>query len=155
MESFKALILTVGLPRSGKSTWARKFIPFCPVVNPDSIRLALYGSAFVPSAEKIVWAHTDLMIRSLFLYGHSFVILDATNTTRQQREQWISPQWKTWYKIFSTKADICMDRAREEGNEGLLQAIARMSAEFEVASILHEDVVAAPDEDLFTMMRVG
>ena len=35
------LIVMVGLPRSGKTTWARK--QGYPIVNPDSIRLAFHG----------------------------------------------------------------------------------------------------------------
>jgi len=37
----KILILTVGLPRSGKSTWAAK--KGFPIVSPDAIRLAMHG----------------------------------------------------------------------------------------------------------------
>ncbi|KKK82651.1 hypothetical protein LCGC14_2801230, partial [marine sediment metagenome] len=48
----KKLILTVGLPRSGKSTWARK--QGHPIVNPDSIRLALYGEPFIEEAEPMI-----------------------------------------------------------------------------------------------------
>ena len=33
----KKLIMTIGLPRSGKSTWART--QACPIVNQDSIKL--------------------------------------------------------------------------------------------------------------------
>lgn len=44
----KKLILTIGLPRSGKSTWAKQ--QGCPVVNPDSIRLALHGKAYIQEA---------------------------------------------------------------------------------------------------------
>jgi predicted kinase len=50
----KILILTVGLPRSGKSSWSRQ--QTFPVVNPDSIRLALHGLRFAPEAEPFVWA---------------------------------------------------------------------------------------------------
>ena len=73
----KTLILTVGLPRSGKSTWAMQ--QGYPVVNPDSIRLALHGHRFREESEEHVWAIAKTMVNSLFIAGHDKVIVDATN----------------------------------------------------------------------------
>ncbi|GAF94425.1 unnamed protein product, partial [marine sediment metagenome] len=64
----KKLILTVGLPRSGKTTWARK--QGIPMVNPDSIRLALHGKAFIEEAEPMIWTIAKYMVRALFIAGH-------------------------------------------------------------------------------------
>ena len=91
----KTLILTVGLPRSGKSSWAR--CQGYPVVNPDSIRLRLHGQVFAPQAEPFVWAVAHLMVESLFEAGHSTVILDATNISRRRRRGWRtnSARWST------------------------------------------------------------
>jgi predicted kinase len=74
----KTLIMTVGLPRSGKSTWA--IAQGHPVVCPDAIRLALHGQPFIATAEPVVWATAKLMVASLFEAGHGVVILDATNS---------------------------------------------------------------------------
>lgn len=67
------LLVTVGLPRSGKSTWAKQ--QGAPVVNPDAIRLALHGQAFLQEAEPLVWVMAKYMVEALFLAGHSTVIL--------------------------------------------------------------------------------
>jgi len=79
----KRLICTVGLPRSGKSTWARQQ-PF-PVVSTDAIRQNLYGQAFWKPGEKMLWALADLMVRTLFDSGAETVILDACNISRFSR----------------------------------------------------------------------
>ena len=84
----KTLIAMVGLPRSGKSTWAKK--AGHPIVSPDAIRLALHGQRFISEAEPFVWAIAKAMVRALFLAGHSAVILDATNNTRKRRDEWKS-----------------------------------------------------------------
>jgi len=76
----KKLIMTVGLPRSGKSTWARK----------QGHPIAKY------------------MVQSLFLAGHDTVILDATNTTAQRREEWDSTDWNVEYKLFETDMNIVL-----------------------------------------------
>lgn len=119
------LIMTVGLPRSGKSTWAKQ--SGHPVVCPDSIRLALHGQAFYGPAEPMVWAIARLMVRSLFLSGHETVVLDSTNGTRARRDEWKSREWRREFKILDTKIEECRARASEE----LLAVIDRMAAKWE------------------------
>jgi predicted kinase len=119
------LILTVGLPRSGKSSWARQ--QGFPVVNPDSIRLALHGQVYRQEAERFVWAHAHLMVESLFLAGHQVVILDATNIVRRLRTEWESPRWRTLLRVFDTPAEECRRRA-SINRPDLLPIIDRMAS---------------------------
>ena len=123
----KILICTVGLPRSGKTYWSRR--QAYPVVNPDSIRLALHGLRYAANAEPFVWAIARLMVRSLFLAGHRTVILDATNTTRKRRDEWQSLEWGTFFKVFDTPKQECLRRA--EGDAEILPVIERMAAQWE------------------------
>lgn len=129
MDPLPALVLTVGLPRSGKSTWARA--QGHPVVNPDALRLALHGQRFYAPAEPLVWAAARLMVRALFLAGHKTVILDATNTTRQRRDEWLSDEWATYYKPVPTPADACRARAEAAGDAEIIPVIDRMAAAYE------------------------
>ena len=125
----KTLILTVGLPRSGKTTWARQ--QSYPIVNPDSIRLALHGERFIGLAEKFVWAIAQVMVRALFLAGHDTVILDATNTTDKRRDEWISTQWNVVYHVVPTSRDECIARAEAEGDEYIKPIIDKMALEYQ------------------------
>lgn len=118
------LIMMVGLPRSGKSTVARNLGH--PIVNPDSIRLALHGKAFEPLAEDMVWAIAKIAIRSLFMAGHDTVILDATNVTRKRRSAWKDNEWRREYVELSTEPDECWRRAIATGKHYLLPVIDRM-----------------------------
>lgn len=104
------LVCMVGLPFSGKTTWA-KSAGGCPIVNPDSIRLALHGQSYIESAEPYVWAIAHTMVLALFLAGHNTVILDACNNTRKRREEWISEQYATVFKVIDTPAEVCLERA--------------------------------------------
>lgn len=124
LEYDKILILTVGLPHSGKSTWAKE--QGFPIVNPDSIRLAVHGQKYLESAEHLVWAIAKTMVSSLFLSGHKIVILDACNNTRKRRDEWISDDWFTCFQPFNTKISECMDRTDDAE---LRKVISRMGRE--------------------------
>ena len=120
------LILTVGLPRSGKSTWAQG--QALPIVNPDAIRLAIYDQPFIGKAEPYVWLVAHTMVEALFLAGHITVILDATNTTRKRRDEWKSGKWICEFMVFSTPKEVCLSRTNDAG---LIEAIERMAEGYE------------------------
>jgi predicted kinase len=128
-EPEQTLICMVGLPRSGKSTWART-TPH-PIVNPDAIRLALHGQPYYPGAEGMVWAVTTLMVKALFGAGHKTVILDATNRTRGRRDVWRSKSWQTRFKVISTDVETCVARAEAQDRQDLVEVIHRMAKETE------------------------
>lgn len=127
----KTLILTVGLPRSGKSTWSRQ--QGCPIVNPDSIRLALHGQRFQILAEPFVWAIAKVMVRSLFLAGHDKVIVDATHVKREYREQWRKEirDWNVVCKLIPTSKEECLARADAGDDDEIIPIIERMADQFE------------------------
>lgn len=123
------LICTVGLPRSGKTTWARK--QGLPIVNPDAIRLATHGQRFWAPAERRVWADAYHMVRCLFLAGHTTVIVDATHMTRKRRDFWIADagnpggvSWSVAFRRFDVAASVCRERAH--GDAKLIEVIDRM-----------------------------
>lgn len=123
------LIGTVGLPRSGKSTWCHQ--QAWPIVNPDSIRLALHGQRFSAEAERFVWATAHCMVKALFLAGHRHVILDATNTTRKRRDEWASKEWETYWHLIDTPKETCLERARATNDAEIVPVIERMAAAWE------------------------
>jgi len=125
----KTLILTVGLPRSGKSTWAQK--QDCPIVNPDSIRLSIHGQPFLKEIEPLVWAIAKIMVQSLFLAGHIKVILDATNVTKERRVFWESDLYLTKFKIFRTSEKECIRRAIKDKKDYLIPVIKDMELKWE------------------------
>lgn len=122
------LILTVGLPRSGKSTWAKE--QGCPIVNPDSIRLSLYGCRYFAGGEKFVWAIARTMVEALFLAGHDKVIVDATNTTVKRRAEW-KGDWTLGVELFSASVFECIGRAKTDGDYAIIPIIERMGEQWE------------------------
>lgn len=129
----KKLIVTVGLPRSGKSTWAMKYSEQTntPIVNPDSLRLALHGQTFLKQMEPYVWALSKTMVETLFNTGYKSVIIDATHTKKPWRKQWKSKKWDVVFVVFNTPVETCLDRAKNTDKEYLIPVIKRMAKEFQ------------------------
>jgi predicted kinase len=103
------LVCTVGLPRSGKTTWSLS--TGLPVVCPDAIRLAMHGQRYLAEAEPWIWIFARTMVKSLFHAGHSTVIVDATNATRSRRDEWRSMSWQTLFHHLDTPLSVCLARA--------------------------------------------
>ena len=120
--------MTVGLPRSGKTTWAR--LQGHPIVNPDSIRLALHGQRFYGPAEPLVWATAHLMVDALFKAGHETVILDACNVSAKRRDEWKShaPEMQ----VFNTGPVTCLERALALNDQEIFPVIERMAEEWDL-----------------------
>jgi len=125
------LIILMGLPRSGKSTWARKESKKlgAPIVNPDSIRLALYGQAYIQSMESYVWAITETMVEALYGAGHNTVIVDATNINKASREKW-AHHYPAFHHL-DTSVELCLERATRGGRDDLIDVIKNMAEKFE------------------------
>lgn len=123
------LTLTVGLPRSGKTTWARA--QGCPVVCPDEVRIAMHGQRFAASAEPLVWAVVKIMVVALFRAGHAHVILDATNITKKRRDEWLDGMWWTSAHVIDTPKEECIRRALAEGDTEIIPVIERMAKQYE------------------------
>ena len=123
------LVLTVGLPRSGKSTWAHQ--QNCPVVNRDAIRLALYHQPYIQQAEDMVSAIEMYMVRALFIAGHKKVILDATHLKEKYRKRWEDSHWIIIFEYFHALKETCIYRAIKDDRKDLIPVIERMAADAE------------------------
>ena len=138
----KTLILTVGLPRSGKSTWCEEQIKKANtvVVRPDAVRLAFHGERFKAELENEVWEIVYIMTRALLLSGHDTIIIDATSVNERSRNAWKKEfkDCKVVYKNFYTSPEICKERAILTNQKDLLPVIDRMASK-----------LVFPKEDLY------
>lgn len=133
MQDKPLLICMMGLPRSGKTTkvMALHAEHRAPIVRRDDIRLALHGQRYISVAEPFVKAISDVMIRSLFLSGHSVVICDETNYSRAARDYHKSKNWRTVFYHVDTTAEVCKERALLTNQPDLLPVIDEMAARYE------------------------
>ena len=133
----RKLIMLGGLPRSGKSTHALALSAEAraPIVNPDSIRIALHGEDYNQRAEPYVWAIARTMVHALFIAGHEIVILDAVNNTRKRRDEWkrYDDLYERYFIHVDTSVSECIRRAK--GNPKLTPIIERMHSQHEPATM--------------------
>jgi predicted kinase len=129
----KTLICTVGLPQTGKSSWSSQMISKgWIVINPDSIRLALHGKPYDLAFETLVWTITRTSINALFLIGHDQIILDSTLVSHKSRKPWTQLVGvQTYFKVFNTEKEVCIQRALINNRLDLIDIIERMSQKFQ------------------------
>jgi len=127
----KKLIVMVGLPKSGKSTWA--ISTGYPVVSRDALGHALNKlmstDAFHERFKTRLIKHLQIMILALFNAGHETMVLDYTNLTIQERGFWRSPDWNVEYKIIPTSLDACLSRTNDE------ETIKKIKIDFELCDV--------------------
>ena len=135
----KTLLMTVGLPRSGKSSWAAR--QGLPIACPDDIRVEMHGDrSIVWREEPEVWARVQAKLAEAWRAGHERAILDSTNTTMKARAKWCGP-YRREMVTFPTPTATCMRRARRDGHTELEALIERMSMKLEWPTKLEAHIV--------------
>lgn len=112
------LIITRGLPASGKSTWAKQWVLEDPEhrvrINQDDIRLML-GKYWVPSREKLV---QEIQFNAIVeaLSREFDVVIDNTNLNKKVLDQFnrlirTFEDYEIEYKdFFDTPLSVCIER---------------------------------------------
>lgn len=151
-ERMNKLYFLIGLPRSGKSTFAKKWVqnrinilenggytenkrisccknkfyqPDVPrvIVRSDDIRLAC-GHRWNGYIEPYINATKLVMIRAL-LNEHD-VLVDGTHTTKKSIMELLNIDKNAIPFLIKENPEICKKRAKESGQEDLLPVINRM-----------------------------
>lgn len=86
------LILLIGLPGSGKSTFAKKLLTECPqmpLISTDAIRGQLFGSQAVQGSWLLIWREIKRQLQQA-ISTENTAIFDATNAQRHHRREVIA-----------------------------------------------------------------
>lgn len=113
------LVLTRGIPASGKTTWAREWVAADPSgrarVNRDDLRQNLYGRpAPLPyELEEVITVAQHAAVRRL-LGGHISVVVDDTNLHMKYVREYVAIAQQAGATVrledFDTPLDTCIDR---------------------------------------------
>lgn len=112
------LFITVGFPRSGKSTFVeklrreRKIV----VVGGDQCRDVLFGGVYTKEGNTVILGIMESMVR-LLLAQDQDVIIDGIHLTRFEREWWArvgkEHDSKVTFLWINTPLEICLTRNKE------------------------------------------
>ena len=128
------LIITRGLPASGKSTWAKQWVLEDPEhrvrINQDDIRLML-GKYWVPSREKLVQHIQEEALIEALLRGYDIVI-DNTNLNEKVLDNYrvlvtaYGDHAIEYKDFFDTPLSVCIERDKNRD----LQVTEKVSRSF-------------------------
>jgi predicted kinase len=132
------LIMLVGIPGSGKSTWASQFQTVHPdycLVSTDQIRAKLYGDEAVQGNWYQVWQQVrtqwQIGIDSIRQGTRAGVIYDATNARRRYRRQAIASARMLGFDTltlvwFDVPLEVCLKRNQQRSRRVPPQVIVKM-----------------------------
>jgi predicted kinase len=118
--SLPALIMMVGIPGSGKSTWISKnSVENTVVVSPDDIRRELSGNVSDQTQNAKVWFLVKERTSKALRDGKN-VILDATNVASKSRKRFLQglPPHKLQAKRFEADPEESNRRIRKQIESG-------------------------------------
>lgn len=121
--SRQILVLTVGIPGSGKSTWAKAFCEKTGYVRvcPDDIRKRITGNISDISKDGVVWSEAFDTIENLLETGKN-VVFDSTMVNSKTRKRMIS-LFENYavivYKLFPCTSELAKDRIKTDINSNV------------------------------------
>ena len=114
-----AVVLSIGLPGSGKSTWFKRhnILP----LSSDMVRILLFDDVTEQRYQDLVFSTLRSMLRARLLAKRPWNYVDATNLSPHERRSWVKLAHDFGYEahavFFDVPAEVCMERnKRRERN---------------------------------------
>lgn len=128
-KSKGAVVLSIGLPGSGKSTWFKRhdILP----LSSDMIRILLFDDVTEQRYQDLVFSTLRSVLRARLLAKRTWNYVDATNLSPHERRSWIKLAHDFGYEahavFFDVPPEVCIERnRRRERNvpEDVMQRMA-------------------------------
>lgn len=164
-----AVVLSIGLPGSGKSTWFKRhnILP----LSSDMVRILLFDDVTEQRYQDLVFSTLRSMLRARLLARRPWNYLDATNLSPHERRSWIKLAHDFGYEahavFFDVPPEVCIERnRRRERNvpEDVMQRMAtklrppKFEEGFAKITVVRlkkkENDVAAPPEEPRTELAI-
>lgn len=124
------IILLVGLPASGKSTWAAQHS--LPVLSSDEIRHLLLDDAADQRLNRRVFQVLRYLLKQRLEAGRPITCIDATHLTRAERRPYLAIGQLYGCDVdavyFDTPLEVCKDRNRTRSRVVPEEVMDRMAA---------------------------
>ena len=113
------VVLTIGLPGSGKTTWfkRRDVIP----LSSDTLRQLLFDNETEQRYQGLVFSTLRSLLRARLIAKRPMNYVDATNLSPHERRQWIKMARGFGYEVhavfFDVPLELCLERNRKRNRQ--------------------------------------
>jgi predicted kinase len=108
------VVLTIGLPGSGKSTWFKR--RGVTPLSSDLLRTILFDDITEQRYQGLVFSTLRSILRARLIAKMPWNYVDATNLSPHERRQWIKMARSFGYEVqavfFDVPFEVCMERNR-------------------------------------------
>jgi predicted kinase len=124
------VVLAIGLPGSGKSSWFKRHnvVP----LSSDMVRALLFDDVREQRFQDLVFSNLRSMLKARLIAKRPMNYVDATNLTPQERQHWIKLARDYNYEVhavfFDVPLEVCIDRHQRRDRVVPEDLMRRMAA---------------------------
>jgi len=130
------VVLAIGLPGSGKSSWFKRhnLVP----LSSDMVRSLLFDDVREQRFQDLVFSNLRSMLKARLIAKRPMNYVDATNLTPQERQHWIKLAKDYNYEVhavfFDVPLDVCIERHQRRDRVVPEDVMRRMAAKLKPPS---------------------
>jgi predicted kinase len=130
------VILAIGLPGSGKSSWFKRHnvVP----LSSDMLRSVLFDDVREQRFQDLVFSNLRSMLKARLIAKRPMNYVDATNLTPQERQHWIKLAKDYNYEVhavfFDVPLEVCIERHQRRDRVVPEDIMRRMAAKLKPPS---------------------
>jgi predicted kinase len=130
------VVLAIGLPGSGKSSWFKRH-NLTPLSS-DLLRSLLFDDVREQRFQDLVFSNLRSMLKARLIAKRPMNYVDATNLTPQERQHWIKLAKDYNYEVhavfFDVPVEVCIERHQRRDRVVPEDVMRRMAAKFKPPS---------------------
>jgi predicted kinase len=111
------VVLTIGLPGSGKTSWFRRRA--ITPLSSDLLRMMLFDDIAEQRYQDLVFSTLRYLLRARLIAHMPWNYVDATNLSPRERRGWIKMSQEFGYEVhavfFDVPVEVCVERNTRRG----------------------------------------